>query len=139
MRDLRAASAPRGARSWGRSGARHELDERDADQAHLSAGALPSWPTRATSYERAYDLVRAPDEAGATARLVPLTVDGLIYASSMVMVIRSSQAPADSGSGSDHDADPLQETAAEVFAELLAEDRVPSIRAIRAELPLLDL
>jgi hypothetical protein len=38
------------------------------------------------SYEHAYDLVRAHGEAGWTARLVPLTVDGLIYASSMVML-----------------------------------------------------
>jgi hypothetical protein len=40
------------------------------------------------SYERAYALVRAHDEAGWAARLVPLTVDGLIYASSKVMLIR---------------------------------------------------
>src|ERR1700730_17162833 len=38
------------------------------------------------SYEHAYALVRAPGEAGWTGRLVPLTVDGLIYASSMVML-----------------------------------------------------
>jgi hypothetical protein len=38
------------------------------------------------SYEHAYDLVRAHGEAGWTARLMPLTVDGLIYASSMVML-----------------------------------------------------
>ena len=38
------------------------------------------------SYEHAYDLVRAHGAAGWTARLVPLTVDGLIYASSMVML-----------------------------------------------------
>jgi hypothetical protein len=38
------------------------------------------------SYEHAYALVRAHDEAGWTGRLVPLTVDGLIYASSMVML-----------------------------------------------------
>ena len=31
-------------------------------------------------------------------------------------------------------ADPLQEQAAELFAEQLAADRVPSIRAIRAQL-----
>ena len=146
------------------------------------------------SYEHAYDLVRAHGESGWTARLVPLTVDGLIYASSMVMldsarrktrvpalarwllglgiaatlaanvahgldhgligaavaawpavalvgsyellmmVIRSSQAPADGTSDSRADADPLQEQAAEVFAEQLAADRVPSIRAIRAQL-----
>jgi len=38
------------------------------------------------SYEHAYDLVLAHGEAGWTARLIPLTVDGLIYASSMVML-----------------------------------------------------
>jgi hypothetical protein len=38
------------------------------------------------SYEHAYDLVRAHGEWGWTARMVPLTVDGLIYASSMVML-----------------------------------------------------
>jgi hypothetical protein len=46
------------------------------------------------SYEHAYALVRAHGEAGWTGRMVPLTVDGLIYASSMVMLnaprIRSS-------------------------------------------------
>lgn len=142
----------------------------------------------------AYDLVRAHGEAGRTARLVPLTVDGLIYASSMVMldaarrkaavpalsrrllglgiaatlaanvahglghgtigalvaawpavalvcsyellmmVIRSSQAAFDDTSDSRTTADPLQEQAAQVFAEQLAADRVPSIRTIRAQL-----
>ena len=38
------------------------------------------------SYEHAYALVRGHGEAGWTARLVPPTVDGLIYASSMVML-----------------------------------------------------
>jgi hypothetical protein len=38
------------------------------------------------SYEHAYDLVRAHGESGWTARMVPLTVDGLIYASSMMML-----------------------------------------------------
>ncbi|MPY81604.1 MAG: DUF2637 domain-containing protein, partial [Actinophytocola sp.] len=38
------------------------------------------------SYDHAYALVRAHGESGPTARLVPLTVDGLIYASSMVML-----------------------------------------------------
>jgi hypothetical protein len=38
------------------------------------------------SYVHAYGLVRALGEAGWTARLVPLTVEGLIYASSMVML-----------------------------------------------------
>ena len=146
------------------------------------------------SYEHAYDLVRAHGESGWMARLVPLTVDGLIYASSMVMldsarrkepvppfarwllglgiaatlaanvthglghgligaavaawpavalvgsyellmmVIRSSQVPAGGAPETEHDADPLQEQAAELFAEQLAADRVPSVRAIRAQL-----
>jgi Protein of unknown function (DUF2637) len=144
------------------------------------------------SYEHAYDLVRMHGESGWTARMVPLTVDGLIYASSMVMldsarrktpvpalarwllglgiaatlaanvahglghgligaavaawpavalvgsyellmmVIRSSQVPAQDKPDSADEADPLQEQAAELFAEQLATDRVPSIRAIRA-------
>jgi hypothetical protein len=37
-------------------------------------------------YEHAYDLVRAHGEAGWTARLVPLPVDGLVYAGSMVVL-----------------------------------------------------
>ena len=49
------------------------------------------------SYEHAYVLVRAHGEAGWTGRLVPLTVDGLIYASSMVMLdsaLRKTPVPA---------------------------------------------
>jgi hypothetical protein len=144
------------------------------------------------SYEHAYDLVRAHGESGWTARLIPLTVDGLIYASSMVMldsarrktpvpalarwllglgiaatlaanvahglghgltgaavaawpavvlvgsyellmmVIRSSQLLADGTP--EAELDPLQDQAAELFAEQLAADRVPSVRAIRAQL-----
>jgi hypothetical protein len=38
------------------------------------------------SYGDAGDLVRAHGETGWTGRLIPLTVDGLIYASSMVML-----------------------------------------------------
>jgi Protein of unknown function (DUF2637) len=38
------------------------------------------------SYEHAYVLVRAHGETGWIGRLVPLTVDGLIYASSMVLL-----------------------------------------------------
>src|SRR6204780_2003359 len=38
------------------------------------------------SYEHAYDLVRAHGESGWSGRLIPLTVDGLIYASSMAML-----------------------------------------------------
>ena len=38
------------------------------------------------SYEHASGLVRAHGESGWTGRLIPLTVDGLIYVSSMVML-----------------------------------------------------
>ena len=147
------------------------------------------------SYEHAYDLVRAHGESGWTARMVPLTVDGLIYASSMVMLDsarRKTPVPAlarwllglgiaatlaaNVAHGLGHgpgrrgggrvaggragrlvriahdgyprfaggtrmprptrrdDPDPLGEQAAEIFAEQLATDRVPSVRAIRAQL-----
>jgi hypothetical protein len=146
------------------------------------------------SYEHASALVRAHGETGWTARLIPLTVDGLIYASSMVMldsarrkmpvpalarwllglgiaatlaanvahglgqgpigaavaawpavalvgsyellmmVIQSSQAASDGVPDKQRASDPLQEQAVEVFAEQLAADRVPSVRAIRASL-----
>jgi hypothetical protein len=145
------------------------------------------------SYEHAYDLVSAHGESGWTAHMVPLTVDGLIYASSMVMldsarrkvpvpglarcllglgiaatlaanvahglghglvgaavaawpavalvgsyellmaIIRSSRA-APVGSYAVSISDPLHEQAAEIFAGQLAAHRVPSIRAIRAQL-----
>jgi Protein of unknown function (DUF2637) len=38
------------------------------------------------SYRHAYELVRSHGETGATARLVPFTVDGLIWAASMVIL-----------------------------------------------------
>lgn len=38
------------------------------------------------SYRHAYELVHTNGESGATARLVPLTVDGLIWAASMVIL-----------------------------------------------------
>ena len=145
------------------------------------------------SYEHASALVRANGETGWTARLIRLTVDGLVYASSMVMldsarrnmqvpalarwllglgiaatlaanvahglghgpigaavaawpavaliglyellimVIRNPQTPRDDTCRVGINADPLRERAAEVFAEQLAADRVPSIRAIRAQ------
>ena len=49
-------------------------------------------------------------------------------------VIRSSQMPADVTPRNGCRADPLQEQAAEVFAKELAANRVPSVRAIRAQL-----
>lgn len=144
------------------------------------------------SYEHAYALVQAHGETGWTGRLVPLTVDGLIYASSMVMldsarrkapvpalcrwllglgiaatlaanvahglghgivgagvaawpavalvgsyellmlIIRGAQVPPEVAATPDDD--PLQEEAAQLFADDLVADRVPSIRVIRAEL-----
>jgi Protein of unknown function (DUF2637) len=146
------------------------------------------------SYEHAYDLVRAHGETGVIARMVPLTVDGLIYASSMVMldsalrktpvpvlarwllglgiaatlaanvahglnhglvgaavaawpavalvgsyellmvVIRRTQSSTGSEPVTERTADPLREQAVKLFAEQLAGDRVPSVRAIRAQL-----
>ena len=54
----------------------------------LTAGAVLGVAAVAAvaSYEHAYDLVRTHGESGWTAHMVPLTVDGLIYASSMVML-----------------------------------------------------
>jgi hypothetical protein len=145
------------------------------------------------SYEHASDLVRTHGESGWTGRLIPLTVDGLIYSSSMVMldsarrgmrvpalsrwllglgiaatlaanvthglghgiigaavaawpavalvgsyellmmVVRGSQAEPDGTPDRAEAQDPLQQRAAEVFADQLAADRVPSVRAIRAQ------
>ena len=51
-----------------------------------------------------------------------------------MMVIRGSQVPAGCMPDTGRDADPLAEQAAELFAEQLAADRVPSVRAIRAQL-----
>jgi hypothetical protein len=52
----------------------------------------------------------------------------------LMMVIRSSHAKPGGNAGSPDIADPLGEQAAEMFADQLAADRVPSIRAIRAQL-----
>jgi Protein of unknown function (DUF2637) len=38
------------------------------------------------SYQHAFELVRSHGESGVTARLVPFTVDGLIWAASMVVL-----------------------------------------------------
>jgi hypothetical protein len=39
-----------------------------------------------TSYQHAYELVASHGETGVTARLLPCTVDGLIWAASMVVL-----------------------------------------------------
>jgi hypothetical protein len=51
----------------------------------------------------------------------------------LMMVIRASQAEQDGMPDRAEARDPLQERAAEVFAGQLAADRVPSVRAIRAQ------
>jgi hypothetical protein len=158
------------------------------------------------SYEHASALARAHGESGWTGRLIPLTMDGVIYASSMVMldatrrdatrrdatrrgarvpalarwllglgiaatlaanvshglghgvigaavaawpalalvgsyellmvIIRGAHMPLVTPSAHDEApmADPLSERAAAMFAADLADDRVPSIRAIRGTL-----
>jgi len=50
------------------------------------------------SYQHAYELVRAHGESGVTARLLPFTVDGLIWAASMV-VLDASRGACGSGPG----------------------------------------
>ncbi|MFC4912265.1 DUF2637 domain-containing protein [Actinomadura gamaensis] len=50
------------------------------------AVALVAVVAAVISYRHAYHLVRAHGETGPTARLVPLTVDGLIWAASMVIL-----------------------------------------------------
>lgn len=52
----------------------------------------------------------------------------------LMVVIRSSQVPAGGAPETGHGADPLQEQVVELFAAQLGADRVPSVRAIRAEL-----
>jgi hypothetical protein len=52
----------------------------------------------------------------------------------LMMIIRSSQVPAGGAPETGHDVDPLREQAVELFAGQLAADRVPSVRAIRAQL-----
>src|SRR5580693_8044223 len=60
---------------------------------------------------------------------------GLVGSYELLMtVIRGSQVPADVMSSFGHDADPLQEQAAEMFGEQLVAGQIPSIRAIRAQL-----
>jgi hypothetical protein len=51
----------------------------------------------------------------------------------LMMVIRGSQAVPDRVPGKAEARDPFQEQAAEIFAGQLAADRVPSVRAIRAQ------
>jgi hypothetical protein len=49
-------------------------------------------------------------------------------------LVRSPMVPVEDTSESGHEADPLQEQAAEAFTEQLSADRIPSVRAIRAQL-----
>jgi hypothetical protein len=52
----------------------------------------------------------------------------------LMMVIRGSQAVPDGMPDKTEARDPLQEQAAKIFADQLAADRLPSVRAIRAQL-----
>jgi hypothetical protein len=52
----------------------------------------------------------------------------------LMIVIRGCQLPVGGKPETPRDADPLQQQAAGLFAEELAADRVPSVRAIRAQL-----
>ena len=54
-------------------------------------GRGPSAVAAVASYEHAYALVQAHGESGWIGRLVPLTLDGLIYASSMVVMLDSAR------------------------------------------------
>ena len=110
------------------------------------------------SYEHAYDLVRAHGETGWTARLIPLMVDGLIYASSMMMldsarrkapvpalalvgsyelqmmVIRSSQVSAARHTRDRARRRPAAGPGGRVVRRATRGGPVPSVRAIRAHL-----
>lgn len=61
------------------------------------------------SYEYAYELVRGHGDAGWAARLIPLTVDGLIYESSMfsrgpfIVARRGAGVPAESFCNTSHE------------------------------------
>jgi hypothetical protein len=62
-----------------RRGSGHQVDHRGGGGRHRGGGG-------GCVYEYANDLVRTHGEFGWTARMVSLTVDGLIYAGSMVML-----------------------------------------------------
>lgn len=105
------------------------------------------------SYEHAYALVRAHGEAGwgTAATLAANVAHGLGHGrigaavaawpavalvrsyELLIMIVRGSQTVPDGMPGKAEARDPLQEQAAEVFASQLAADRVPSVRAIRAQ------
>ena len=58
-----------------------------ADRAiRISTAAAVAGIAAYVSYWHAYDVVRAHGESGVTARLEPFTIDGLVYASSMVVL-----------------------------------------------------
>jgi hypothetical protein len=89
---------------------------------------------RGSSYEHAYDLMRAHGEAGWTGRLVPLVCSYEL----LTVIICSAPAlagpatgPGASGAPGD---DLLQAQAAEAFAGEVAAGRVPSVPTIRAQL-----
>jgi hypothetical protein len=68
-----------GVRSWGCDGSAHP-------DHHGARGGGGGGRRCDLSYQHAYELVRSHGESGVTARLVPFTVDGLIWAASMVVL-----------------------------------------------------
>jgi hypothetical protein len=79
------AGWPMRSRIWGRCGRRpgavRWLMRRRA-VAVLGVAGIAAY----VSYWHAYEVVRAHGESGVTARLEPATIDGLVYASSMVVL-----------------------------------------------------
>lgn len=79
-----AQSAPEGRSE--RSASRHAASDRMIKYSTAFAVLCVATVAAVVSYDHAYALVREYGEDGWAARFVPLTVDGLIYASSMVLL-----------------------------------------------------
>jgi hypothetical protein len=71
-------------RSW--SPSKRSCGDRPADQAEHLAVLAVAGVAAIISYQHAYELVISHGETGITARLLPFTVDGLIWAASMVVL-----------------------------------------------------
>jgi Protein of unknown function (DUF2637) len=70
-------SSSAGARSWACDGSALRI---------TTALAVVAVVAAVISYQHAFELVRSHGESGVTARLLPFTVDGLIWAASMVVL-----------------------------------------------------
>lgn len=70
-----------------RPGERSCLDDQPTHQAHDPTAALAIVAVAAViSYGHAYELVRSHDDSGPIARPVPFTVDGQLWAASMLIL-----------------------------------------------------